>query len=116
MWRRLLQDITACSPWHIGFPRTVKLMKTNHTIEQSESALAVDEFAAWIDHHKPLQNRDHYEVRPCKLVRGFMLRLPGIGWKLWFPTSVAAVIFARRAALIYLADCLVYDSTGRQIC
>jgi hypothetical protein len=89
----------------------------NHTtVERSESALATEEFAAWVkEHGAKIKTREHYEVRPCKGVRGFMLRLPGIGWKLWFSTAAGAVEFARRVASIYAANCRVYDSAGRQV-
>ena len=88
----------------------------NHAIiELSESALAETEFATWmkVNRAKVVEPR-HYEVRPCKVVRGFMLRLPGIGWKLWFPTVADAVTFVRRVATCYAAECFVYDSTGQK--
>ncbi len=92
-------------------------MKTNHiATEPLESALAADEFATWIVKNGPrLQKREHYEVHPCKCVRGFMLRLPGIGWKFWFPTAGEALAFAHRAASFYPADCLVFDTMGQRI-
>lgn len=88
----------------------------NHTpIAASESALAETEFAVWMTvNGQKIEKPEHYEVRPCKSVRGFMLRLPGIGWKLWFPTVADAVSFARRVASIYAADCCIYDSTGQR--
>ncbi len=92
-------------------------MKMNHTtIELSESALAETEFATWMKvNHAKLAKREHYEVRPCNRVRGFMLRLPGIGWSLWFPTAPDALSFARRVASIYAAECVVYDTGGQRI-
>ena len=86
------------------------------TITPSESTLAEIEFATWMDLNRAkIETLEHYEVRPCKRVRGFMLRLPGIGWRLWFPTVVDAVAFARRVASIYAAECFVFDSTGHKI-
>lgn len=65
-----------------------------NTTTPSESALAETEFAAWMKiNAAKVKTPEHYEVRPCKKVRGFMLRLPGIGWKLWFPTVPDAVRF-----------------------
>ena len=89
----------------------------NHSnIERSESVLATEEYAEWIrEHGAKIQEREHYEVRPCARVRGFMLRLPGIGWRLWFSTAADAVGFAGRVASIYDANCLVYDSVGKQV-
>ncbi len=88
----------------------------NHTTKPPESTLAADEFAMWIEKNRSqIHRREHYQVRPCKSVRGFMLHLPGIGWKLWFPTVADAVSFARRVASIYAAECFVYDSTGQKI-
>lgn len=87
----------------------------NHTYDHpSESALAETEFAAWMTMNSAkLHGGDHYEVRPCKRVRGFMLHLPGIGWKLWFPTVADAGNFARRVAAIYAAECVIYDPSGQ---
>lgn len=91
-------------------------MMNQTKIERTESALAAEEFADWIKQHgSRIQQREHYEVRPCKLVRGFMLRMPGIGWKLWFATAADAVRFAGRVAAIYSASCLVYDSSGQPV-
>jgi hypothetical protein len=53
-----------------------------------------------------------YEVRPCKNVRGHVLRLPVTGWALWFPSLADAVSFARKLAGIHRADCCIYDSDG----
>lgn len=91
-------------------------MKNYTTIEVSEAALAADEFSTWITKNKAaLPKRVHYEVRPCKQVRGFILRLPVIDWKFWFPTAAEAEVFAGRVASVYAADCLFYDSSGHQI-
>jgi hypothetical protein len=82
----------------------------------SESALAETEFATWVTKNAAtIEAPEHYEVRPCKRVRGFMLRLPGIGWKLWFPTVADAVSFAHRVASIYAAECFVYDGAGQKV-
>ena len=86
------------------------------TIEPTESNLAAEEFAEWIKQNRArVQKREHYEVRPCNRVRGFMLRLPGIGWRLWFPTAAEAVSFAGRVASTYKANCHVYDVSGKAI-
>lgn len=53
-----------------------------------------------------------YEVRPCKSVRGHVLRLPVTGWAFWFPTLADALSFTRKLAGIHRADCCVYDSEG----
>ncbi|MGB8169549.1 MAG: hypothetical protein WCF18_18760 [Chthoniobacteraceae bacterium] len=93
-------------------------MKTKHTvtkIDPSESALAADEFATWIRaNSRKLKVRENYEIRPCVRVRGFMLRLPGIGWKLWFPTVAEALSFTQRVASIHQAECLVFDAAGQR--
>ena len=93
-------------------------MKTNQTTnEPSESVLATDEFADWVEKNgKTLGKHERYEVRPCNRVRGFMLRLPGVGWRFWFPNAAEAMNFAHRATSIYAADCWLYDSSGRQVC
>ena len=78
--------------------------------------MAEIEFAAWMRLNRAkVKKREHYEVRPCKAVRGFMLRLPGIGWRLWFPTAIEAMTFGRRLASFYAAACHVYDSAGEKI-
>ena len=89
-------------------------MKMPHaTIDPSESALAADEFGDWIKRHGPiLGKQEDYEVRPCKDVRGLILRLPGIGWRLWFQTRTDAVTFANRVASVDAANCLVCDEIG----
>ena len=56
-----------------------------------------------------------YEVRPCRDVRGFTLKLPVIGWQLWFPDSQSATRFAGRVASIHRAGCSIYDSSGRLV-
>ena len=82
----------------------------------AESVLAADEFATWVEKNAAqLGGHERYEVRPCKEVRGFMLRLPGVGWKFWFRTVASAVSFAHSATAIHAADCSVYDSSGRQV-
>ncbi len=89
---------------------------TNSTISPTESALAADEFALWIKKYgSALRKQEDFEVRPCKGVRGFILRLPGIGWRLWFQTRAEAVNFAGRVASVYTAKCLVFDELGKLI-
>ncbi len=51
-------------------------------------------------------------MRPCRNVRGVMLRLPVVGWLFWFPSVAEAVQFTRRMTPIYSAECVVYDATG----
>jgi hypothetical protein len=84
--------------------------------ELSESALAVQEFASLIAkerHRIESSNRGtSYEVHPCKRVRGYMLRLPVIGWTLWYPTAHAAMTFAGQLSEIHAAECCVYDAEG----
>jgi hypothetical protein len=76
--------------------------------------MAEIEFAAWMTMNRAkLEMLEHYEVRPCRKVRGFMLRLPGIGWRFWFSTVAKAVNFAHRVESVYEADCFVYDSSGQ---
>lgn len=84
--------------------------------ELSESALAAAEFGAWVQSNpSQLKIRERYEIRPCKRVRGYMLRLPGIGWKLWFPSVLDAVSFTQRAAKVHAAECLIYDAAGQLV-
>lgn len=93
-----------------------KMNKTTMETELSESALAAAEFATWVRRNpSQLKIRELYEIRPCKRVRGYMLRLPGIGWKLWFPSVLDAVSFSHRAAKVYAAECLVYDAAGQVV-
>ncbi|MEA3208066.1 MAG: hypothetical protein QOE70_1123 [Chthoniobacter sp.] len=92
---------------------------TADAAEQSEATLAAQEFATRIKQEtslKSLSDLDvggHYQVRPCLRVRGYMLRLPVIGWTLWFPTAAEAFGFAEKLEAIYRADCCLYDSAGR---
>lgn len=92
----------------------VAAMGPDHEI--SESSLAVQEFAALVRKGAPRQRasirRENYEVHPCKRVRGYVLRLPVIGWTLWYPTAAAALSFAEKLAGIYLAECCLYDAEG----
>ena len=82
----------------------------------SEASWVAHDFAS---HVKETKVKPHgsravkdYEVRPCKSVRGHVLRLPVTGWALWFPTLADALSFARRLVGIHRADCCVYDSEG----
>lgn len=94
----------------------MKIKPTTTEIELSESALAADEFACWVRaNSRKLKEREHYEIRPCARVRGCMLRLPGIGWKLWFPTVAEAISFTSRVASIHAAECLVFDAQGARM-
>lgn len=80
----------------------------------SEATLAAHEFAHWVQRHSAaLTEGEPYEVHPCRQVRGFMLRLPGVGWRMWYPTVADAVDFVRRLAQVHAADCFVYDSAGQ---
>ena len=82
----------------------------------SESSLAEDDFASWSRKNGPkLQQQEQDEKRPCKKVRGFMLRLPGVGWQFWFPAVADALSFARKVASIYAAECHAYDLAGQTI-
>ncbi len=91
--------------------------KTSHPGEDIEAAEAAYEFAALISkesaHRRTGKQVENYEVRPCARVRGYTLKLPVLGWKLWYPTATAAVKFARRVASSYRAACYIYDATGR---
>ncbi len=82
----------------------------------SEASLAAEEFASLVrrqNHPRRTVARGQtYEVHPCKRVRGFVLRLPVIGWTLWHPTAAAALTYAEQLAGIYPAECCVYDAEG----
>jgi hypothetical protein len=84
--------------------------------ELSESSLAVAEFASLVkgraSHSRKSISGENYEVHPCKRVRGYVLRLPVLGWTLWYPTVPAALAFAEKLARIHLAECCVYDAKG----
>ena len=84
--------------------------------EESESFLAVQEFTSLVRRgalrRRTLNRGQNYEVHPCKRVRGYVLRLPVIGWTLWYPTAAAALSFAEKLAGIHLAECCVYDAEG----
>lgn len=85
-------------------------------LEPSEAALAAEEFASLIRHDGTrclaMGRKETYDVRPCKNVRGYVLRLPIIGWTIWHPTAAAALDYAERLASIYPAECRVYDAKG----
>jgi|GEM_PF-2882454 len=83
------------------------------TTKPSENTLAMNDFAAWMRLYRSrVQPVEPYEIRPCTKVRGFMLRLPAVGWKFWFSSAAGALSFVHRMAPVYSADCLVYDSNG----
>jgi hypothetical protein len=92
------------------------IIKANPNCGLSEEALTADEFAAWIEHNRAKwksRPREAYQVRPCKRVRGFMLHLPVMRWRIWYRTTAAAVSFAKTLVPIYEADCQIYDSSGQ---
>jgi hypothetical protein len=82
----------------------------------SEASWAAHDFAAHVKETriKPRSSRvgNDYEVRPCKSVRGHVLRLPVTGWIFWFPTVADALSYMQKLAGIHPADCSVYDSEG----
>jgi hypothetical protein len=84
--------------------------------ELSEASLAAQEFASLVGRNgntrRVIARGQNYEVHPCKRVRGYILRLPVIGWTIWHPTAAAALTFAERLADIYPAECCVYDAEG----
>jgi len=83
--------------------------------EHSEAAWAARDFASQIQGNAPVQNprpTKNYEIRPCKSVRGHILRLPVTGWSFWFPTIQEAADYAMRLATIHPAECQVYDASG----
>ena len=85
------------------------------THEPSEEALAAQEFASLVrqpSRRGAVERGENYEVHPCKRVRGYILRLPIIGWTIWHPTADAALNYAGRLAGIYPAECCVYDADG----
>jgi hypothetical protein len=87
--------------------------------DQTEARWAERDFASEIkgkdaQQHASRAGKD-YEVRPCKSVRGHILRLPVTGWVFWFPTAAEAAGFAKRLAAIHPADCCVFDASGHLI-
>jgi hypothetical protein len=84
--------------------------------DASEASWAAHDFAIHVKETpvKPRGSRigKDYEVRPCKSVRGHVLRLPVTGWVFWFPTVADALSYTRKLAGIHPADCSVYDSEG----
>ena len=80
---------------------TPKVAGARETIDATEAA---NEFASRIRVAAPgwgiARRISRYEVRPCSKVRGFTLKLPVIGWRLWFPDSQSAVRFADRVVAI----------------
>ncbi len=86
----------------------------SETIDATEAA---QEFASRIKEAAARRNvtrrKDRYEVRPCLGVRGYTLKLPVIGWRLWFPSPQSAVKFAWRVAAAHQAECSIYDAAGR---
>jgi hypothetical protein len=84
--------------------------------ELSEAAQAAQEFADRIREEASRRQAStrgaNYEVHPCKRVRGYVLRLPVIGWALWYPTTAAAMHFVEKLAAIHRAECCVYDAEG----
>jgi len=79
--------------------------------EHSEAAWAARDFASLIQGSTPLPT-ENYEIRPCKSVRGHILRLPVTGWSFWFPTPQEAAAYAMRLAMIHPAECQVFDASG----
>jgi len=82
----------------------------------SEASWAAHDFALYVK-EPPVKTRGSYigkdyEVRPCKSVRGHVLRLPVTGWVFWFPTVAGALSYTRKLAGIHPADCNVFDSEG----
>lgn len=128
------QHPKTCSPQSVQAPpRTEWKMNMKHNqsgnedgkavttlIEQehelSEASLAAQEFESLVKSHAKPQPKiprgQNYEVHPCKRVRGYILRLPVIGWTLWHPTAAAALTYAERLAGIYPAECRIYDAEG----
>ena len=84
--------------------------------DRSEASWAAHDFAFHVKETtirpRALRLGKDYEVRPCKSVRGHVLRLPITGWVFWFPTVADALGFTRKLAGIHHADCCVYDSEG----
>jgi hypothetical protein len=80
----------------------------------SEASWAAHDFALHVKETPVKPHSSHvgkaYEVRPCKSVRGHVLRLPVTGWVFWFPTVMDALNYTRKLAGIHPADCCVYDS------
>lgn len=95
-------------------PTAAKALAVGH--EPSEEALATQEFASLVKRGgitcRAMGRGESYEVHPCKRVRGYVLRLPVIGWTIWHPTAAAAMDYAARLAGIYPAECRVYDAEG----
>ena len=85
--------------------------------EDIEATEAASEFATLIKNEERRVRSEscveNYEVRPCARVRGYTLKLPVLGWKLWYPTVTDAVKFARRVATAHRAGCFIYDATGQ---
>jgi len=84
--------------------------------DASEASWAAHDFARQVK-ETPVEPRGsragkHYEVRPCRSVRGHVLRLPVTEWAFWFPTVADALSYTRKLAGIHPADCCVYDSEG----
>jgi hypothetical protein len=87
--------------------------------DASEASWAAHDFAFRVK-EAPIKLRGSrvgkdYEVRPCKSVRGHVLRLPVTGWAFWFPTVSEALSFTRQLTGIHHADCCVYDSEGAML-
>jgi hypothetical protein len=82
----------------------------------SEASWAAQDFAFHIKENitppRGLRIGKDYEVRPCKSVRGHVLRMPVTGWVFWFPTLANALSFTRKLSGIHRASCCVYDSEG----
>jgi hypothetical protein len=90
--------------------------KMNDAHWPSESTLAMNDFASWVRRNRSrFATKENYEVRPCRNVRGVMLRLPVVGWLFWFPSVADAVKFTYRMTPIYSAECVVYDANGEHI-
>lgn len=87
---------------------TVKVAGLGETIDTTEAA---NEFAFKVKAAAPrwkIVRRNYaYEVRPCAKVRGFTLKLPVIGWRLWFPDAQSAVTFADRVGAISYSHALI---------
>lgn len=78
---------------------TAPVACTSETIDATEAALEYASRAKEaLERRGKRRVRGLFDVQPCARVRGYTLKLPATGWRLWFPNSHSALKFADRVS------------------
>ncbi len=79
--------------------RTARAACESETIDATEAATEYATRAKEaLERRGKRRVRGLFDVQPCVRVRGYTLKLPATGWRLWFPNSQAALNFADRVS------------------